>query len=123
MKTEQATRIREHGMNLLRIFRKATEKDPFELCHKLIRLERAAGRIALRLCNGPEFAGGYEEVDALLDKILVKVNALLGNKKIPIFINRDPRGCALKIQSEWMESHPVKIHRDWGGYGIIAPEL
>jgi hypothetical protein len=42
----------------------------------------------------------------------------------PIFFNRDPRGYALKIPSEWMHAHPeVSLHRDWGGYGILAPDL
>ncbi len=42
----------------------------------------------------------------------------------PIFFNRDPRGYALKIKSEWMHAHPeLPLHRDWGGYGILAPDL
>ncbi len=82
---------------------------------------------------------------------------------VPVFINSDPRGHALKIRDEWVRDaqvlcrdgrtvyvgtkleewihrhhsysvvHALKhegftiksvsIHRDWGGYGIIAPDL
>jgi len=165
MKAETATQVRQHGHNLLKIFPKAIEQDPFELCHKLKRLERAATKITLRLCNGPEFPGGYDEVDELLGKILAKVNALLGNVNeyqpktgakcscrrgvirdncsacegtgfvvdfeairkrkplVPVVINRDPRGYALKIEDEWFKDHDVRIHKDWGGYGILAPDF
>jgi len=43
---------------------------------------------------------------------------------VPIFLNRDPRGYALKIRSEWMaERNETQLHSDWGGYGILAPDL
>lgn len=34
-------------------------------------------------------------------------------------INSDPRGCALKIEAGNLDQWIVK---DWGGYGIIAPD-
>ena len=42
---------------------------------------------------------------------------------VPVFVNRDPRGYALKIKSEWVREKGAAIHQDWGGYGIIAPEI
>jgi hypothetical protein len=52
---------------------------------------------------------------------------------VPIFVNRDPRGYALKIDSEWMaeargrdefyDTPTRQLHRDMGGYGILAPDL
>lgn len=42
---------------------------------------------------------------------------------VPIFVNRDPRGYALKIDDAWMREHRPGLHQDWGGYGIIAPEI
>ena len=162
-KTEAA--VRRHGDNLLAIFTGATERDPVNLCRKLRRLEREGAALGLRLCNGPEYAEG--EADAIEEKLLAKVNALLGNVHeyqpktgaacgcrrgvdrdncgacegtgrvidfhairnraplVPVFLNRDPRGYALKIKSEWMEARrdSVRLHRDWGGYGILAPDL
>lgn len=44
-------------------------------------------------------------------------------KTVLVFLNRDPRGYALKIDSEYVRAHSLAIHRDWGGYGIIAPEI
>ena len=45
---------------------------------------------------------------------------------VPVFINLDPRGYALKIDDEWMREHKQPLghlHQDWGGYGILAPEI
>ena len=129
-KQRQAEQIKVHGENLLAIFPNATERDPIALCKKLRRLEAKAQAIALRLCNGPEYPGGYDEVDALTGAILAKVNAILGNtgkNPVPVFINRDPRGYALKIKSEYMAGAgwiaQWALMRDLGGYGIIAPEI
>ena len=129
-KQRQYEQIKAHGENLLAIFPNATERDPIALCKKLRRMEAKAQEIALRLCNGPEFPGGYDEVDALTGAILEKVNAILGNtgkNPVPVFVNRDPRGYALKISSEWTFAYCQqtgrRIYSDWGGYGIIAPEI
>jgi len=43
---------------------------------------------------------------------------------VPVFVNLDPRGYALKIRDEWMAAHPaVRLPRDSGWYGILAPDL
>lgn len=144
--------IRAHGDNLLAIFPNATERDPVSLCKRLRRLEAKASRICLDYCNGAFDAGeNGEKLDAALDAILAKVNAILGNNEqypimnAPIFINRDPRGYALKIADAWMNQRReqwdrqiakqgkkaitegywalLRFHRDWGGYGILAPEI
>lgn len=143
--------IESHGKNLLAIFPNATEKDPVALCKKLRRLETAAHAIGLRLCNGPEYPHGDVDADFACEIIIDKVSALLGNPPahiaahVPVFINRDPRGYALKIQDVWMNQRReqwdrqiakqgkkaitegywalLRFHRDWGGYGIIAPEI
>jgi hypothetical protein len=164
MTTTQLEAIRQHGLNLLAIFPRATERDPVALCKRLRRLEAEGSAFGLRLCNGPEFPSP-EAADAVGDAILRKVNKLLGNVReyqpktgakcgcrrgvqrdncstceatglvvdfhrirtqpatVPVFLNRDPRGYALKIDDEWMRSQAHPLHRDWGGYGIIAPEI
>ena len=38
------------------------------------------------------------------------------------FINTDPRGYALKLNITAIEQAKYDIYRDWGGYGILAPE-
>ena len=87
----------------------------------LRRLERQAHRLAEKVCNEPT---DEAETYATQAAILAQVDALIGfrEKKIPVFINMDPRGYALKIEDDWMRAHgPHGFEKDWGGYGILAP--
>ena len=125
MTDKQRILIEAHGRNLLEIFPNATERDPVTLCKKLRRLEAQAAALALRGCNGPEWDSEEEEMTAY-EAVLTQVKNLLfgcGPEDVPVFINCDPRGYALKIDDEYMRSHKIKLHTDWGGYGIIAPEI
>ena len=125
MKADKEQRIIEHGYNLLRIFPNATERDAVKLCKKLRRLETKAHAIGLQLCNGPEMKDGEQE--DRINLVLHKVSKLLGielNDGSPnVFVNLDPRGYALKISCEWMKAFDAVLHKDMGGYGIIAPEI
>lgn len=125
-KTREA--IRKHGLQLLAIFPRATEQDPVALCKKLRRLEAKAEAIGLQLCNGPQMEEGEQE--RRVDDVLARVNKLLfgnairhGVPVVPVFVNLDPRGYSLKIDDEWMRTNKADLHRDFGGYGIIAPDL
>ena len=122
-KERQAVQIFNHGRNLIRLFNLPDGTDPLLLCKKLRRLEKQAHQLAEDHRNGLR---GMDEADAgKLDndfnKILYKVDGLLNFHKqgIPVFINRDPRGYALKIQEDWVYSHGANIYRDWGGYGRL----
>ena len=42
---------------------------------------------------------------------------------VAVFVNQDPRGYALKIDDEYMRAHGLDLHRDMGGFGILAPDL
>jgi hypothetical protein len=123
----QRRAIVQHGERLLAIFPNATERDPVALCKKLRRLEVQGHILAVRLCSGPEYPGGYEEAERLAEAIISKADTLLGNQhadRVPVFLNRDARGYALKIAEAWVHAHPqTRIAEDWGGYGIIAPEF
>lgn len=123
MTTTQRTRIIDHGMQLLAIFPLATVRDPIKLCKALRRLETAAHAFAERLCNGPEYP--QEQEDKIENQILDRLEALLQWRStgVPVFVNRDPRGYALKIGDSWMTAKNASLHRDWGGYGILAPEI
>lgn len=113
---ETAAAIRRHGENLLAIFPNATEQDPDKLCRKLRRYELKASRITVDLCNGDRDQG---EADAELDAIRSKVRAILGDTDGAVWINRDPRGYALKAELP----PEARVHRDLGGNAIIAPDL
>lgn len=116
-------RIEQHGRHLLTIFPNATERDPVKLCKRLRRLEAQGAALALENCNVGIEDAEYFERQA---RILSRVHALLNYnaQEVPVFVNGDPRGYALKIDDAWMRAHPeYTLHRDWGGYGILAPDL
>ena len=114
-------RIRKHGANLIAAFGLDAATDPVKLCKALRRLESKAGANAVRYCNGTISERAYESVK---DRILAQVKAVLGGAdQVPVFVNGDPRGYALKIDDVYVREHSIPIHRDWGGYGIIAPDL
>jgi hypothetical protein len=126
--------IRRHGQALLAAFPNATEKDPLVLCKKLRRIETAIGRVILDYTNG-ENGVTLDALDAACIAALGRVCGLLtlgaDFKARVLFINRDPRGYALKLDSDWTDafnkgqfnSNLPGIHRDMGGYGILAPDL
>ena len=123
MNAKTKAAVIKHGENLLKVFPRASERDPVELCRKLRRLESRGAALGLRMCNGPEYPEGEE--DKITVNILAKVDTLLNFKAsgVPVFVNRDPRGYALKIDDKWLQEHKPALYSDWGGYGIIAPDL
>jgi hypothetical protein len=117
--------VERHGRQLLAIFPNATERDPVALCRKLRRVEAVAHKLAEDCCNwlsmeSPEFESRREQVIVRLEKIIGQSGI---NDDGAIFVNLDPRGYALKIDDAYMREHSIKLHTDWGGYGIIAPDL
>jgi hypothetical protein len=120
--------ILRHGFHLKRIF----FDDPYtgisalQLSKSVHRIEVKAHRIAEDYCNGIIDRDAMETADAAIMKRLYK---LLGKEKCistGVFYNHDPRGYALKISDDWTRGYTAKggeIHRDWGGYGILAPEF
>lgn len=131
--------IKQHGENLNAIFK--TKFDNVTLCKKLFRLENKAHHATTCLSNTNTLEllelnrfTGYdvkqateEEQDAFFDKINSSMVEILGTEaKKACFINYDPRGYALKIKSEYIESigdNGKAIYKDWGGFGIIAPDF
>ena len=111
--------IMKHGQDLKTVFNLDPNTDPVQLSKRLFRLENKAHRLALDFCNG--------NIDQLTwdneaSKILDKVQAILKNKK-NIFVNGDARGYALKIDDNYIRVNNFNIYRDFGGYGIIAPDF
>ena len=141
MTPKQHAAIERHGRQLLAIFPDADERDPVKLCKRLRRLEGEGHRFAERCCNHPIDDEVRERVIA---SILRRVRKLLGDHEGRVWLNGDPRGYALKINlrdCEWCGGagdaayddaakcevcHGVgreRLATDWGGYGIIAPEI
>jgi hypothetical protein len=81
-------------------------------------IENEANRNAVLYCNGDIDGPQYE---ARKWNTIARVSGLQhGNLPAGFFVNGDPRGYALKIESDNL---PEGIHKDWGGYGILAPEF
>jgi hypothetical protein len=114
MKPDIQKRVEEHGKKLLAIFRNAKERDPLTLCRKLRSIEASASSAACAACNDQAGADAWPEAEAKAER---DANALLGTRRV--WVHADPRGYALKVDLKDTED----LHRDWGGYGIIAPDL
>ena len=128
MKTRERMnkQIREHGADLKRAF-DIPIVDPDILARKLHRIELEAHRLAENYCNGTNNVT-TENWEELTEKILDKVDNVTGFKRkgVPVFVNGDARGYALKINNTWVKGYQSKggrIYTDWGGYGILAPEF
>ena len=119
-KARMYRQIEEHGANLNKIFH--TKYTAVDLCKKLRRLELKTHKLAEDYCNGIVETAEYE---LLSEKILISVDKIINfsTPDIPVFLNGDPRGYALKIRDSWMEENAVKLHTDWGGYGILSPDF
>ena len=113
------SRITKHGQDLKRVFNLDPTTDPVKLCKKLLRLENKAHRLATDFCNGDV---DQIEFDTKGDKILKKVETILKDKK-HLLLNGDARGYALKIDDNFLRINNLSIFRDWGGFGIVAPDF
>ena len=112
-------RIVKHGHDLKRIF--SIDGDPIEICRKLRRLEVKANRMAAAYCNGEIDTAEWE---IFSKRIEGKVLNIIGRKYADwVQINGDPRGYTLKIKNEIVREKQLDIYRDWGGYGILAPDF
>ena len=126
MKTSQLAAIKTHGDNLNAIFNTGIE--PITLCKKLRRLENKAHKLATDYCNG-ENGIDSENWDEKCKPILDAVKKILFaqsynvRREQAIFLNGDARGYALKINERFVSENNLTIHKDWGGYGILAPEI
>jgi hypothetical protein len=121
-KQKQAEAILQHGFKLQRIFPQSKQYGPVDLCKKLHRIEAAAHRRAEDECSFEVDTDAYDRAD---ERALDRLDAILGYRAlgVPVFLNGDPRGYALKIRDEYVREHNLDIHRDWGGYGILCPEF
>jgi len=86
-----------------------------EVWRKLRRLECKASAMATKVCNEPTDENEVEQCYAQVEAAVAKI---FGRKLPGFFINRDPRGYALKLEEK---SVPFELHRDLGGYQILAP--
>ena len=104
----------------------------------LLKIERIAHEGAEAYCNGTiyrclsKYGSGHFNFNAdenaweRFSNMIEKQVQTLFNGKLPyLYINGDPRGYALKIDEEKGRELIEKtgLERDWGGYGLLAPEI
>lgn len=92
------------------------------LYFKLLKLEEMAHKFAEDLCN-------IDMPESIKDKtrelIETSVLSLFSHRLKDFHLNLDPRGYSLKISSDRTQelaSLGIHLDRDWGGYGILAPD-
>lgn len=88
--------------------------------NRLRFLENRANYWATQYCNGDIDGDTWEAVKFDVEKAIKRLHG--GTLPHGLFVNSDPRGYALKIDNEAAEI-PEGMQRDWGGYGLIAPEF
>jgi len=128
LKNTMYENITRHGENLNKIFN--TGLDPVKLCKRLRTLEIKANKLATDYCNGENgvTTDNWELKTApIMEQVrkLLYPNGMTGDaaKDWCIFVNGDCRGYALKIRDEYVRANNLDIYKDWGGYGILAPDF
>ena len=125
MKNTTYRKIQDHGVKLVEFFGIEADysKDTIPLCKKLRRLENRYHRLAEALCSDERMT--QEIFDKQTDNIEKQVRKLLDGSFLKdhpdaLHFNSDPRGYSLKIDDQYAKDF---YRRDWGGYGLIAPDL
>jgi len=132
-KEEMYAAIERHGHNLLALFPNATIKDPIALCKALRRLEVKAHKAAENWCNGVDCGADGDAQYNIGNGCAKRAGVILASFGTPFMIKftGDARGYSLKVvyigkpQGTRCDSipHGIAIYKDWGGYGIIAPDF
>lgn len=120
-KIEMYARIKKHGEDIKKIFSLSADTDPIKLCKKLYKFEKQAQAIQMM-----HYKGNYKEAALREGQLFGRLMVFLlkdPNNKFQIFLNTDPRGYALKIPDEIVKEKNLTIHKDWGEFGILAPDL
>jgi len=144
-KQDLYSRIEKHGEQLKIIFNLPVSTDPIKLCKTLLRIENALHAVMTNLCNTNNIEGiephyetvnnirtgvwvqketSEEEQEKVFDNFRKKIAKILGKKALSIIhFNHDPRGYAIKISDKVMKENGFELYRDFGGFGIVAPDF
>ena len=119
--------IEQHGARLVALFPRLAARGADKAARAVHRLETAARRDAELWCNGEIEEAEYFSREA---RTLDRLDRLTGWRAagVPVFVNSDPRGVALKVAGELdggatVERFPALagVLRDWGGDYMLAP--
>lgn len=84
-------------------------------------LEYKGHKLSEDYCNGLIESDDWEDKIKPIKNAVRKLLPHLESARALVF-NNDPRGYFLKIDDEYVRKFQLSIYRDFGGYGIIAPE-
>jgi len=108
------------------------EKRGLAMWRKLRRIEAMAHDATTAQCNGESYGSqpyreddetGNSPLDVFFDGIRSDVAKVFGGTlPVGFMINHDPRGYALKLDSD-KTTIPHGLTTDWGGYGILAADI
>lgn len=116
----------------------AKRTDGKKVSNALRALENIAHSGATAYCNGEPYTlasgrtfnfrtDGSEAWEPFGEHIEKHVADILGAVPPGFFVNGDARGYALKIDNDNPEGKALidalRLHTDWGGYGILSPEI
>lgn len=87
----------------------------------------ASAKMRATMPNEFDFCRDENAWERFADLVKTEVGFILGQCPASFFVNGDARGYALKIDNETPEGRALigkaKLHTDWGGYGILSPEI
>ena len=86
----------------------------------LWKLELQAHKDSTDYCNGVIATDTWEIRSQAMEDV---VQGLFNGNLKGLFVNGDARGYALKIDDEVTKIFYPFLHQDWGGYGILSPEI
>ena len=87
---------------------------------------RALRRLECKVSRANENLRNMPDYEAEHDSVIVNAHATLdklGLDHPTIFLNTDLRGYAIKFDDKANQCSHLPLHRDWGGYVILAPTL
>ena len=117
-----------------------TQEDILTKWDVLVQTETKARQDACVLCDGSPRGKGYytnnpnANCEIAENRLIHTENTTKNVLKMwfkdpnedirrKFFVNRDPRGYALKLELATNEGHQFGIYTDWGGYGILCPKI
>jgi hypothetical protein len=112
-----------HGENLRKIFHFSGDVVP--VCKKLLTLENKANKLMVDFCNGFLDVNTLDYATEKVYNTLLRILSLSHSSPLAkeLIINRDARGYTLKIAESFIRENRFIIYRDFGGYGILAPDF
>ena len=127
-KKDRAARMRARHHNALeklaRIINPNASKTGVQLWRALNRVEKKAHRAATAYCNGEICC---EDFHAAQGNAAASVEKIFGRLPNRFVVNSDPRGYALKLESDDTSGNlafpQLELERDWGNNQILAPEV